>query len=271
MRYRLPAIVLSCLALPGLLPFSADAQQQPQAFECTLVTSIETGAIINQQGACDQRVAPASTFKVPLALIGYDAGILQDEKTPAWDWKPGTEARASDRKTVDPSIWEQDSVLWYSREITRRLGPEKFAAYVKRLGYGNADVSGEPGKNNGLTHSWLGSSLTVSPVEQVGFLRRLLAGNLPVSRDAQAKTRAIVPVRPARATCATKRAIPTATAPSAGSSAGQSAKASTSFLRDCAFPTNRPTSRSAPPCAMPSCAIFPGWPCIGSRTHLIKA
>lgn len=215
MRYRLPAIVLSCIALQGILPLSASAQQS-QAFECTLVTSIETGAVINQQGACDQRVAPASTFKVPLALIGYDAGILLDDKTPAWDWKPGTEARAQDRKTVDPTIWEQDSVLWYSRELTRRLGPEKFAAYVKRLGYGNADVSGEPGKNNGLTHSWLGASLTVSPVEQVGFIRRLLAGNLPVSRDAQAKTRAIVPVfdapeswactaRPAQASCATKR------------------------------------------------------------------
>ena len=105
MRYRLPAIVLSCLALPGLLPFSADAQQQPQAFECTLVTSIETGAIINQQGACDQRVAPASTFKVPLALIGYDAGILQDEKSPAWDWKPGTEARAADPEHVSMATW----------------------------------------------------------------------------------------------------------------------------------------------------------------------
>lgn len=127
MRYRLPAIVLSCIALQGILPLSASAQQS-QAFECTLVTSIETGAVINQQGACDQRVAPASTFKVPLALIGYDAGILLDDKTPAWDWKPGTEARAQDRKTVDPTIWEQDSVLWYSRELTRRLGPEKFAA-----------------------------------------------------------------------------------------------------------------------------------------------
>lgn len=66
MRYRLPAIVLSCLALPGILPLSASAQQQPQAFECTLVTSIETGAVINQQGACDQRVAPASTFRCRL-------------------------------------------------------------------------------------------------------------------------------------------------------------------------------------------------------------
>lgn len=72
MRYRLPAIVLSCIALQGILPLSASAQQS-QAFECTLVTSIETGAVINQQGACDQRVALASTFKVPLALIGYDS------------------------------------------------------------------------------------------------------------------------------------------------------------------------------------------------------
>ncbi|HCV72732.1 MAG TPA: class D beta-lactamase, partial [Agrobacterium sp.] len=39
MRYRLPAIVLSCIALQGILPLSASAQQS-QAFECTLVTSI---------------------------------------------------------------------------------------------------------------------------------------------------------------------------------------------------------------------------------------
>jgi len=50
MRYRLPAIVLSCIALQGILPLSASAQQS-QAFECTLVTSIETGAVINQRSA----------------------------------------------------------------------------------------------------------------------------------------------------------------------------------------------------------------------------
>lgn len=191
MQHRLAFIApLFTLAL-GFLPGWASAAQP---LECTLVTSVETGAVLTQQGVCDQRTAPASTFQLPLALIGYDAGILQDEHNPAWDWQSQFSAPAIDRKTVDPTIWQADSVAWYSREMTKRLGQENFAAYVKRLGYGDADVSGDPGKDNGLTDSWMASSLAVSPVEQVGFIRKLVAGNLPVSREAQNKTRAIMPL-----------------------------------------------------------------------------
>ncbi|QCI98357.1 class D beta-lactamase [Agrobacterium larrymoorei] len=188
----------NCFAL--LLPICliavgapARAQSLP-LFECTLVTSVETGAVINQQGTCDKRVSPASTFKVPLALIGFDAGILQDEFNPVWDWQKGMEAKPQEEKKVDPTTWQKESIRWYSREITSRLGPEKFASYVKRLGFGNADVAGEAGKGNGLTDAWVGTSLEISPVEQVGFMRRLLGNNLPFSRDAQNKTKAIVPV-----------------------------------------------------------------------------
>ena len=98
-----------------------------------------------------------------------------------------------DQKTVDPMIWERDSVLWYSREITRRLGAKSFAGYVSKFGYGNMDVSGNAGKDNGLTHSWINSSLKISPVEQIAFLRRLLAGKMPVSAKAHEMTRAIMP------------------------------------------------------------------------------
>ncbi|TIU85324.1 MAG: class D beta-lactamase, partial [Mesorhizobium sp.] len=83
--------------------------------------------------------------------------------------------------------------LWFSREITRRLGAERFAGYVSKFDYGNTDVSGNAGKNDGLTRSWVNSSLKISPVEQVSFLRRLLAGKLPVSDKAHAMTEAILP------------------------------------------------------------------------------
>ena len=191
MRFAIALLLPFCLAAAAS-PASAQSSLPP--FECTLVTSVETGAVINQQGACDKRVSPASTFKVPLALIGFDAGVLQDEFSPAWDWQPGMEAAPQEQKRVDPTTWQKQSIRWYSREVTRRLGQEKFSAYVKRLGFGNADVAGEPGKANGMTDAWVGTSLEISPVEQVGFFRRLLANNLPFSRDAQAKTKAIVPL-----------------------------------------------------------------------------
>lgn len=161
--------------------------------ECTLIVDAASGETLYRDGVCDQRFSPASTFKVPLALIGYDAGILGDEHTPSWDYKPEFKAVKRDQKTVDPTIWERDSIVWYSREIVRRLGAKSFAGYVSKFGYGNMDVSGDAGKDNGLSQSWINSSLEISPVEQTAFLRRLLAHKLPVSDKAFTITQAIIP------------------------------------------------------------------------------
>ena len=160
---------------------------------CTIIVDAGSGDTVHRDGVCDRRYSPASTFKVPLAVMGYDAGILDDEDTPAWDYKAEYDAPERDRKTVDPTVWERDSVLWFSREITRRLGSEKFAAYVAGFDYGNADVSGNRDKKNGLTRSWVDSSLKITPVEQVEFLRRLLDRKLPVSANAHDMTVAILP------------------------------------------------------------------------------
>ncbi|ASX27927.1 hypothetical protein BA173_03570 [Rickettsia sp. MEAM1 (Bemisia tabaci)] len=51
--------------------------------------------------------------------------------------------------------------------------------------YGNQDTSGDKGKNNGLTNAWLSSSLEISPEEQIAFLQKLAADQLPVSLKAQ--------------------------------------------------------------------------------------
>ncbi|MDX3929829.1 MAG: class D beta-lactamase [Shinella sp.] len=175
--------------------------QQPayaaSRIECTVILDAVTGETLHREGICDERFTPMSSFKLPLALIGYDAGILQDEHNPTWDYRPEFKGSKREQKTVDPTIWEKDSILWYSREITRRLGEERFADYVAKLGYGNADVSGRPGEN-GLTQSWLMSSLVISPDEQANFVRRFFIHALPLSDKAYDMTRAIIPVYAAK-------------------------------------------------------------------------
>lgn len=97
------AIVLFLLAWMLGLPIRA--QSAPlEDIHCTLIQDSESGATLYQDGVCDRRASPASTFKVPLALIGYDAGILSDPHTPSWDYKPEFNAVKRDRKTVDPTI-----------------------------------------------------------------------------------------------------------------------------------------------------------------------
>jgi beta-lactamase class D len=165
---------------------------------CTLLVDASTGRQLAREGAqCETRNSPASTFKIAIAVLGFDAGILSGPHAPAWPYKPEYQAwKDSWKTTVDPTSWLWDSVVWYSREITRRLGPDRFQRGVDRLDYGNRDLSGDPGKHNGLSSAWLSSSLQISPAEQVAFLRKLLSRQLPVSRAALDQTIAIMPRYP---------------------------------------------------------------------------
>lgn len=183
----------SLLAIGLFLAPGTDLAAAGLELECTLIVDAASGETLSRRGTCDQGFAPASTFKFPLALMGYDAGILKDPKTPTWDYRPEFQASKREQKTVNPTIWLEASILWYSRQITQRLGEDRFGDYVAKFNYGNMDVSGDAGKNNGLTHAWLMSSLKITPVEQVRFVRALLDRSLPVSAKAYAMTETIMP------------------------------------------------------------------------------
>ncbi len=188
------SFVASLLAVALFATGSAPAAAQRLApGQCTLILDADSGKALVRDGNCERRLPPASTFKVPLAVLGFETGVLTSATSPMWDYKAEFDAPKRDQKSVNPTIWEQDSVLWYSREVVRLAGADAFASFIKRIDYGSADVSGDPGKNNGLTHSWLSSSLRISADEQAAFMRGLLRDELPVKKQAMALTRETLP------------------------------------------------------------------------------
>ena len=183
MKFRSALIVL----LPLAFSISPAAQA---ATICTAIADAASGTVLLQEGNCIDRVTPASTFKIALSLMGYDAGFLKDQHAPRLPYRQGYVdwGGAAWRQETDPARWMQYSVVWYSQQITQGLGAARFQKYTRSLGYGNADVSGDPGKDNSLERSWISSSLKISPLEQLGFLRKLVNHQLPVSRQAMDQT-----------------------------------------------------------------------------------
>lgn len=164
-----------------------------RAEDCLLIVGYPSGATLHESGDCATRRAPASTFKLPLALMGFDSGLLTDEHTPRLHYKAEYQGYDFQQITTDPAVWLDKSIVWYSQVLTRRMGMDKFKAYVEQFDYGNRDVSGTPGHDDGLTQSWLFSSLEISPREQVRFLQRFLNRDLGVSSKAYDLTLAITP------------------------------------------------------------------------------
>lgn len=160
---------------------------------CTLVSDVQTGAIVFERGDCTTPVTPASTFKVPLAVMGFDAGFIKSPKEPVLEFFKGDpDWGANWQENTNPTQWMINSTLWYSQRIARFLGPEVLTRYARTFGYGNADFSGDEGENNGLDRAWVSSSLLISPRDQARFLLDLLKNQLPVSAQAQANARALV-------------------------------------------------------------------------------
>lgn len=192
MPCRIKETRMSRILLPGLIAASLLFSVPASAAGCWLFAD-GTGQPLSQQGECSQRLPPASTFKIPLALMGYDSGFLVDEQLPALPFKAGdADFLPAWRETTTPSRWMDHSVIWYSQRLTEWLGEARFQQYVDHFDYGNRDLAGNPGKQDGLTQAWLSSSLGISPLEQASFLGKLVSGKLPVSADAVRHTSAIM-------------------------------------------------------------------------------
>ncbi len=199
LRLRLPlaalaaALVLAAAPVPAQSPRSwADGGPAPElapVFAGSRATLVvvhgRTGREVRwNRERSRRRFTPFSTFKVPNSLIALETGVLSGpDHLIRWD-----SIRDPRQGGGFPAWWRdhdlrsamRSSVVWYYREVARRVGPERMRAQLARIGYGNGDISG------GIDRFWLGSTLRISAEEQVRFLRRFHAGRLGFSPRATA-------------------------------------------------------------------------------------
>jgi len=126
---------------------------------------------------CRTRITPASTFKIPHALIALDSGAISGPGE-VMNYTGGDNAPDSARRAHTLGSAIQFSVVWYFQEIARRVGAAKEASYLDTLGYGHRESS------SGLTTFWLGGSLQITPDEQMQFLQAFFEGRLPIKAEA---------------------------------------------------------------------------------------
>ncbi|MDI1481441.1 penicillin-binding transpeptidase domain-containing protein [Polyangium sp. y55x31] len=156
---------------------------------CFTMVELGTGETVEYGGdECDVQTSPASTFKIPNALIGLDTGVVQDENTVfRWNGKEYWKASWNRDHSLATSMWY--STVWYFQRIAEQVGEPRYRTYLSAFRYGNADPSGD------VTMFWLNSTLRISPRENRRFLTAFYENKLPVSPRATAIVKRILELR----------------------------------------------------------------------------
>ena len=136
--------------------------------------------VYGQPGLAERRYPPCSTFKIVSILMGLDCQVVTGpESRLGWDGA----------RHENPG-WNRDLTLLeafrlscvpYFRKLVGRLKREYVGATLQRLQYGNCDIS--VWNSNGHNVFWIESSLLISPVEQIGVLRKIFSESSPFAPE----------------------------------------------------------------------------------------
>ena len=134
----------------------------------------DDSVLVHNPSRAEEAFSPASTFKIPNSLISLEVGAVEDEnETLKWDGvKRPIEAWNKDHNMRSAIT---ASTVWFYQEMARRVGEKRMKEWIERIGYGNRDISG------GIDQFWLSGKLRITAHQQIEFLRRLQANDLPFS------------------------------------------------------------------------------------------
>ena len=125
---------------------------------------------------CATRLSPASTYKIPHALIGLETGAITETMVEKWDGVPHPgQPKWNQDHTVLSAM--RPSVLWFFQAMAPRIGAARAHEWLQRFQYGNTDTSGP------ITQYWIDGRLRISPDEQLSFVNKFYDGSLPVSKS----------------------------------------------------------------------------------------
>lgn len=144
------------------------------AGECFILSPLDGDAVAMGADECDRRTLPASTFKIPHALIALQTGVVAERTVMKWDGiKKDFPAWERDH-SLDSAI--KSSVVWFFQRAAASIGRERELDYLKAFNYGSQTFTRE------VDAFWLNGDLTVSPREQILFLKKMYSYDLPVER-----------------------------------------------------------------------------------------
>ncbi len=161
---------------PAPTGFAQGTTPEPIRHECVVIQALDgTAPYVSDAVECAVRTTPASTFKVPHAVIALETGVVTDAlELVKWNGtKHSYPTWTRDHSLASAMKW---SVLWFFQRTATSIGRERMAESLKRLRYGRDGFDRE------LTAFWLNGDLVISPAEQLEFLGRLVRYELPVAR-----------------------------------------------------------------------------------------
>jgi beta-lactamase class D len=124
---------------------------------------------------CDSGYIPASTFKIPHALIALEEKVITDtNEIIKWDGHEWPHKVWNQDQTLRTSI--KYSCIWVYFGFAEKIGIDKYYDYVNKFDYGNKNLTGPP------TRFWLAGQFGISANQQIDFLKRFYNYNLPVSK-----------------------------------------------------------------------------------------
>lgn len=178
----------------SLLSLQAAAEDQAiaklfaqQGIDGTMViSSLYSGqTFIHNDPRANHRFSPASTFKILNTLISLEEkAITGKDEVLKWDGH-----------MYDLPDWNRDQTLasafkvscvWCFQALARRVGAKKYRNYLRQSAYGELH---EPFEE---TTFWLDSTLAISAIEQVDFLKKVYRRALPFSPSSYETLRQIM-------------------------------------------------------------------------------
>lgn len=134
---------------------------------------------------CDSGYIPASTFKIPHAVIALEEKVINDtDEQIKWNGHEWPHKVWNQNQTLKSSM--KYSCIWVYFGFAEKIGIDKYYDYVRAFDYGNKDLTGPP------TRFWLAGLFRISANEQIQFLRKFYNNDLPVSKSSIEKVKSII-------------------------------------------------------------------------------
>lgn len=127
---------------------------------------------------CDVQYSPASTYKIPHALIGLETGSIEDPNNLVpWNGHKYWSKHWNQDHTLYTAM--KYSVVPYFVNLAAKVGPTEMELYLKKFDYGNQHFS-KKGFLLNWQLFWLNNELKISANEQIDFLKKMYENRLAV-------------------------------------------------------------------------------------------